>query len=136
MSSTVTVACNNPSGLVLELGLELDYATQRFVRTPAYKRVVLQGSQRKMIIATPKGSTPIATRGLEPGLTEVDRNFVEAWLKAHPRMSRYVWIVEKPADLKAQIADRPALPFEPMDPTKPFKFGADDMVTTANFNEP
>ncbi len=134
MSTTVTVACAHPQGLVCELGLVLDYAQAQFKRTPAYKRVVLKGSQRKMLVALPKNVLPVATRGLEPGITEVDESFITEWLRQHPKMAHLVWIVPKPADLKAQTGDRPESPFEPMDPAARFKFGL-DAVTKANYDE-
>jgi hypothetical protein len=137
VSTTVTVACNLPRGIVCELGLELDYATSRFIKTPAYKRIRLGGSQRSTLIALPKGVQPVATRGLEPGLTEgIDREFITEWLRQHPRMAQHVWVVENPkADLRHQVGDRPPAPFEPLDPTKPFTVGLGE-VTKANFNEP
>ena len=132
--STVTVACSHPQGMILELGLELDYAQSRFVRTPKYQRVRLNGSQKATRVALPKGSQFVAQRDLEPGLTEVDAEFITEWLRQHARMARLVWIVPKPADLKPMVADRPPPPFEPLDPTKPAKFGLDE-VSKANFDE-
>jgi hypothetical protein len=135
MSNTVTVACSLPNGLILELGLVLDYQQGRFFRTPAYKRVRLKGTYRDMLVKLPRGVQPISTRGLPPGLTEgVDRDFITEWLRLHPRMKNLVWIVEKPADLRPQIGDRPEPPLQPIDPTKPFKVGLDE-VTKADFSE-
>ena len=134
MSNVVTVACNLPQGLICEVGLELDYAQMAFRRTPAYKRVRLKGSQFAAIIATPKGATMVAQRDRPPGLTAgVDREFIETWLKAHPRLATNVWIVEQPADVKHQVGDRPKPPFEPIDPTAPFQV-ANDTISTANFD--
>jgi hypothetical protein len=138
VSNTVTVATNVPQGFVLELGLELDYAACRFVKTPAYKRVVLNGSQTSRVLLArqldPKDPNgPKAMRGLAPGLTEVDREFITEWLRQHPKMAPHVWIVENPkADLKHQVGDRAPAPFEPMDPATPFRFGGDH-VETADF---
>jgi hypothetical protein len=115
--------------------LVLDYTQSRFIKTPAYKRVRLRGSQHATRIALPKGTQYVAQRGLEPGLTEgVDREFITEWLRQHPKMANTVWIVDKPADLKPQIGYRPTPPFEPIDPKAPFKVGL-DQVTTATFNE-
>jgi hypothetical protein len=116
--------------MICELGLEMDYATSTFRRTPAYKRVRLNGSQRATRIALPPKTQMVATRELPPGLTEnVDRDFIETWLKAHPRLAAHIWIVENPkADLKHQVGDRPKAPFEPIDPTTPFKVGVDDIM--------
>ena len=126
--STVVVACNLPQGMVCEVGLELEWATSTFQRTPRYKRVVLRGSQRSTLIALPKGSQYVAQRELPPGLTEgVDREFIELWLKEHPRLAKNVWIVESPKDVPHQVADRETPPFEPMDPKKPMKFGLDEV---------
>jgi hypothetical protein len=114
----------------------LDYTAQRFVKTPAYKRVVLRGSQRSTLIRIGGSANFKGTRGLDPGLTEgVDREFIETWLKQHPKLSRYVWVVEKPAaDLKHQVADRPPHPLEPLDPLTPMKIGS-DLVDRADFTK-
>jgi hypothetical protein len=135
MSNTVTVACSHPQGMVCELGLQLDYATSRFIRTPAYRRIRLRGSQHAMRVALPKGVQPIATRGLEPGLTpDVDREFITEWLRQHPKMAQLVWIVENPkADLKHQVGDRAPPAFEPVDGSKPAKFGLDE-ISKASFD--
>src|SRR5215469_18665718 len=117
VSNTVTVACNLPHGMICELGLELDYNLQRFVQTPKYKRVVLRGATRAAMLALPPGVQYTARRDLSPGTTEgVDREFIEQWLKEHPRHVRHIWIVESPKDVKHQVADRPEAPFQPVDP--------------------
>jgi hypothetical protein len=134
VSNTVTVACNLPQGLVAELGLEMDWATSSFRRTPAYKRVRLVGSQHATKLALPKRTQMVAQRDLPPGMTEnVDREFIETWLRAHSRLAPHVWIVDKPADLKHQIGDRAAAPFQPVDGSKPMKFGLDE-VSKASFD--
>jgi hypothetical protein len=136
MSNVVTVACNLPRGMICELGLVLDRATSRFIKTPAYRQVRLKGSQTATLIALPKGSQYVSQRGLPPGLTEgVDREFIETWLKAHPRLAQHVWIVESRKDVPHQVGDRDTPPFEPLDTTKPFKVGLDE-VTTADFHRP
>ena len=134
MSNVCTIACALPQGLICELGIELDPVQSTFRRTPAYKRVRLKGSQHATKISLPKHTQMVAARDLPPGLTEgVDREFIETWLRAHPKMAAHVWIVEKPADVKHQVADRPKAPFEPIDPTAPFKVGL-DAVSKADFN--
>lgn len=140
MSTDVcTVACNLPAGMICEVGLRLNYATSTFERTDKYKSVRLAGSQRKMLIALPPGVQAVATRDLEPGLTHnVSRDFITQWLAEHPRMKGHIWIVEQPKsrELQHQVGDRPAPPFEPVDPKAPFKFGGpDNKVEPAKFDE-
>lgn len=135
MSNTVTVACNLPAGMICEVGLELDYVQQRFVRTPRYRRVRLFGSQRATLIALPKGNQYIPQRDLPPGLTpDVDREVITEWLRLHPKMATHVWIVESVKDVPHQVADRPVAPLQPMDPSKPMKFGMEE-VSKADFQK-
>jgi hypothetical protein len=138
MSSTVSVACTNPVGLVMELGLELNYMEGRFYRTPAYKRVRLNGGYRRLLLALPKGVDIKATRDLEPGLTDVDEEFAREWFRQHPRYAALgiAWIVEKPADLKHQVDDAQLggafLPLDPKGDNRVPK-GA-QLVETADFH--
>ena len=136
MSNLVTVACNLPRGMICEVGLELDYQLQRFVHTPKYRRVALKGSQAAALLLV-GGDTNryVPRRGSAPGLTEgVDREFIETWLREHPRLAQHVWIVDSPKDLKHQIADRPAAPFEPLDPTQKMTING-NMVEAAKFTD-
>jgi hypothetical protein len=135
VSNTVTVACNLPAGIICEVGLELDYTLQRFVRTPKYRRVQLRGAQHARRIALPAGNQYVAARDLPPGLTpNVDLEFINEWLRLHPKMAQHVWVVESTKDVPHQVGDRPEAPFQPMDPTKPMRYGEGE-VTRAEFNK-
>jgi hypothetical protein len=133
--STVSVACSIPQGFICELGLEMDFSLARFVRTPRYRAVKLNGSQHAPLLLV-GGDTKryLPQRNLPPGITQVDEDFIREWLRQHPKLAQFIWIIDSPKDLKHQVADRPEPPFEPLDRTKPMRFGP-DTVETAVFSE-
>lgn len=117
MSNTVSVACSLPTGFCCELGLVLNRDLRAFVKAPNYKCVVLKGNARDARLALPKNVQYVSQRNLPPAVTEgVDEEFMREWLRKHPRLAQFIWIMESPKDIKGQVADRPPMPLEPLDP--------------------
>jgi hypothetical protein len=111
-----------PHGLNMELGLVFNHETGQFVKSPAYKAVKLNGWNHELAKRL-QGGQLIATSEPPPGVTDVDEEFITAWLKKNAELSfvknKLITIV-KPNDVTAASKDLRQVPsgVEPLDPNK------------------
>ncbi len=105
--STVTVGCKFPNGLVLELGKMGETEGKN-----AYRRVYLNGSNTRRIHSVAAGH----------GLTDVDKDFWEAWSTKFKHLTalkeKHVFAVDDAASAQAvaieHMGEKSGL--EPLDP--------------------
>jgi len=134
-SEMVTIGCKLPHGLILELGYEVvkkdgdgpnarDYTSVQ--KMANYARVQIRGSSHA------DGSRKAYATGLflpaqlapSVGITQVSKDFWDAWKKAHPQMVKrlagQLFEYKDEAGVRAQGVDAVKVPtsFEPADPTK------------------
>lgn len=117
-SSTVTVGCKLPHGLLMQSYLPRERAAPGMPEIPAVPRgepVLLAGSTASSILG-----------GF--GITEgVDAEFFEAWLKENqdyaPVKSGLIFAIAKASDVKAEAKSREKVRsgLEALDPNKPAK---------------
>lgn len=113
----VKVGCKLPHGLTMELGLNIDKFSN-ISKSDNYQRVTLAGTNQNLIQGAP------ATRVQAPGITLVEENYIDEWLKKNRNLSfvkaGMIYKIANEAEGQAIALDLASQTtgFEPLDPTK------------------
>ena len=143
-TETITIGCRLPNGLTIEVGYT---TTQRgaggtpyvaYIKGADYQKFTLKGTNQHLHIRGPNGkvlATLPSARDREPYINVgVPKDLWDRWSKEHQDSwllkSGQLFVVPKPADTKAVVADAKATSsaiFEPLDPSKPFRVAGNEV---------